>query len=109
MRPLRIRDAGVVDENVDGAERRLGLGHAVDDRFVVLHVQDDRLRHAAGAADLLRQGFQPVQPTGCDGHLGAAGGDDFRKAASKAGGCAGDEGHLTAQVVGHIGQGVVGH
>ena len=50
---LGVGDAGVVDEDVDEAERFVGVGHALGDRLRVGDVEGDRDAFPAARLDLL--------------------------------------------------------
>ena len=57
-------DAGIVDEDVERAERRHGLGHGRLDRSPLRDVEPDRHGGAAALADLLADARGEIDPAG---------------------------------------------
>ena len=88
----RVTDAGIVDQDGDGAERRLGGVEGAPHRRVVEHVGRDRHGPAAGRLDLRLQGGETLLAAGDEGdrravrrqHLGKAQPQPARRAGNEA-------------------------
>ena len=95
--PVAVGDAGIVDDDIDGAERGLGAIERAGDLRGIRHVEGDRDGNAAMRRDLGGKRLQPVDATGGDGDLGAGARERQREVAAETGRCAGDERHLAVE------------
>ena len=94
--------AGVVDPDVDPAERAYRPVRERRHRLGIGHVGGDRQRLSAAVADLAHQLVQHVAPAGGQDDAASAGGEGLRRGAADAARRAGDDDDLAAKV-GHVG------
>ena len=79
-------DAGVVDEDGDGPQRRLGVGEGLRHRGAIGDVHGHRRGLAAAAANLGLELLQDIEAPRRERHLGAGLGQHAREMAAEAGG-----------------------
>ena len=99
-------DAGVVDQDVDGAHFGLGVGHRRFDAVVVVDVQTHDMGVAAFGLQLGAQRLQLLYPTRRQYHAGPCARQRAGELCAQAAGGAGDKGHAAGEIdlVGHGGQ-----
>jgi hypothetical protein len=83
---LGVGDAGVVDQDIDGAERLFRLADHGQQLVGVGDVERQGDSATAGVVDLLCKGFQPVNPAGGQGDGAALRGQHLGKVSADFGG-----------------------
>ena len=83
MGALGVRHPGVVDQDVDRAERGLAGGDRGDQRIGIGCVHLHRQRLATSGPDLVGQGLKPVEPPRGQHHRCALAGEDFGEAGAE--------------------------
>ena len=96
--PLRGADAGVVHQDVDGADLGLRVGHRGADAFDAGHVEADDVRVAALALDLRAQVLELLDAARGQHHGGTGAGQHARELRAEAARSAGHQGDTPGQV-----------
>src|SRR5215208_8416925 len=96
-RGAAVGDAGVVDEDVERPDRRLGRGKRPRDGALVGDVEIDRHRRfGAGSVELAPKGVEPLAAARADRDRGAAAREAAREMGAEPARRAGDEGALAS-------------
>jgi hypothetical protein len=109
VRALRVRNAGVVDEDRHRTERGLGVRNNRDQILGVRHIEPDRYAGSARGANFCGEFVESLGAAPGQRHFRAGFRQHDREAAAEAGRRAGDEGDLAGQVDVEVGGREVRH